>query len=990
MAKKDNNGYIGNPTLGFDAQGIVSRNKNYDTRFYTQYDAYANDANLMSNPQYVDTRPSLTQSITTGGGSGSLATASLSNGSLANFVIYNGGTGYPSANVNSITMSFSGGGGVDAGLLVNQAPGGVITVLTPLYSVQDIIIADPGGPYTSSPTLSISAPAAASPTWRPNVTAVASASITDGKVTSITIHQSGSNYLSTSWPTITVSGGGLATGGTHAVLVPVLRNGRGYTSLPTLTITSPTGTGAVISGSLIAGIDSIGVTNGGGGYSSPPTVQIQGAAESDTSASAVLSGNTVSTISVTSGSSRFSTAPIINISGGLPPLPTISDNQIAAWYGVYDNNTNFVGLQISTNGGGGYTVNWGDGTSNNYNSNVTASKQYTTASYAALTSSVYSVTDLYKPALITVTLSGSATSFETVNFNIRPTPPTGSLLNQSPSNWKSIKMAGSQITSLTVGIGANSTRLTPTQLEQFEYSGSNNIANFTNMFANCYSLVEVVSLSTTNATNMTSMFNSCYNLQKIPELNLTNTTTGSNIFNSCFKLRTVTLLNSQNVTNWANTFNTCINLNSINIRFGTGVTTYANTFSGCFSLKNIPPLPVTNCNTLISTFLNCYNLKKINFIGTTSNVTTFNQTFASCFSLESVPLTLDLRSCTNTGFMFNGCRNLKTVPIFTNTRQLTNISAMFQNCSNIVNVPWFDTINVTDATSLFFNCSKLSSIPQFNFSRNANFSSMFSGCSNLMNIPRLETSNGTNFSSMFSSCTQLKEIPWMNTSRGTNFATMFSSCASLLKVPDLDLGEATSTNNMFNGCSSLINIPFFNLSKVTDPTFMFNSCTSLTSIPSLNLSSALSVSSIFNNCNSLKYIGQLDTSRATNFTSLFNSCYSLISIPQINTSRGTNFTNTFSNIALNEIPALNMASGSTFTGTFGITGTFGGLRRIRATGMNASFDISNQNLDSVALNEIYTNVSSTGAGKTITVTGNWGTANDTPSIATSKGWGVTG
>ena len=43
-----------------------------------------------------------------------------------------------------------------------------------------------------------------------------------------------------------------------------------------------------------------------------------------------------------------------------------------------------------------------------------------------------------------------------------------------------------------------------------------------------------------------------------------------------------------------------------------------------------------------------------------------------------------------------------------------------------------------------------------------------------------------------------------------------------------------------------------------------------------------------------------------------------------------------------------------------------------------------------ALNEIYANLSANGAGKTITVTGNYGTASDDPSIATAKGWTVTG
>jgi hypothetical protein len=41
-----------------------------------------------------------------------------------------------------------------------------------------------------------------------------------------------------------------------------------------------------------------------------------------------------------------------------------------------------------------------------------------------------------------------------------------------------------------------------------------------------------------------------------------------------------------------------------------------------------------------------------------------------------------------------------------------------------------------------------------------------------------------------------------------------------------------------------------------------------------------------------------------------------------------------------------------------------------------------------ALNNLYTSLQT--AARTITVTGNWGTASDNPSIATAKGWTVTG
>jgi phosphoribosylformylglycinamidine (FGAM) synthase-like enzyme len=83
-------------------------------------------------------------------------------------------------------------------------------------------------------------------------------------------------------------------------------------------------------------------------------------------------------------------------------------------------------------------------------------------------------------------------------------------------------------------------------------------------------------------------------------------------------------------------------------------------------------------------------------------------------------------------------------------------------------------------------------------------------------------------------------------------------------------------------------------------------------------------------------------------------------------------------------------SASTTISNFAVGSSISGFKRISATGMNATLDVSGNNLDSTALNEIYTNLSATGATKSISVSNNWGTANDNPSIATAKGWAVTG
>jgi hypothetical protein len=65
------------------------------------------------------------------------------------------------------------------------------------------------------------------------------------------------------------------------------------------------------------------------------------------------------------------------------------------------------------------------------------------------------------------------------------------------------------------------------------------------------------------------------------------------------------------------------------------------------------------------------------------------------------------------------------------------------------------------------------------------------------------------------------------------------------------------------------------------------------------------------------------------------------------------------------------------------------LARIEASGIRFSFSVASCKLSATALNEIYTNLP-TVVSQTITVTGNYGVASDDPTIATAKGWTVTG
>jgi hypothetical protein len=143
-------------------------------------------------------------------------------------------------------------------------------------------------------------------------------------------------------------------------------------------------------------------------------------------------------------------------------------------HAVFNNNSNFVSVTCA----GNYTVNWGDGTSNNYNTGVQAYKQYTTTEYAAI--SGQDQFRGYKVVIITITPQAGA-NLTSININVKHNQAG---LADYISGWLDIKVAGQNLTSLTIGGSSNLTR--PGMLEKFEFVGTNTgFVNWTNLFTNC-------------------------------------------------------------------------------------------------------------------------------------------------------------------------------------------------------------------------------------------------------------------------------------------------------------------------------------------------------------------------------------------------------------------------------------------------------------------------------------------------------------------------
>jgi surface protein len=199
-----------------------------------------------------------------------------------------------------------------------------------------------------------------------------------------------------------------------------------------------------------------------------------------------------------------------------------------------------------------------------------------------------------------------------------------------------------------------------------------------------------------------------------------------------------------------------------------------------------------------------------------------------------------------------------------------------------------------------------------------------------------------------------------------NLASLFQNCSSLQSVPLFNTSAVTAMNGMFQGCSAFQSVPLFNTLNVLTMSGMFQNCTSLSNIPLFNTSAVTNMSVMFQNCSSLQSVPLFNTAAVINMSSMFQNCFSLQSIPAFNCSSVTNMSS--------------------------FAAACHALKRCQATGVRASVSFATSTFSASNLNEIYTNLANLTSlpTQTITVTGNYGTATDDPTIATAKNWTVTG
>lgn len=303
----------------------------------------------------------------------------------------------------------------------------------------------------------------------------------------------------------------------------------------------------------------------------------------------------------------------------------------------------------------------------------------------------------------------------------------------------------------------------------------------------------------------------------------------------------------------------------------------------------------------------------------------------------------------------------------------TTASSLFQNFFSLQEITSaFKFSSGGSGFNTFRNCRSLRALPNFDFSaltgNGYTYSNMFSACSSLVSIPDTFPPAGavttpTSFANMFDSCDSLKEIPpSLGNVPCSSLSYAFAGCRSIKTIPPLNTSSATTVTYAFKGCNNLtsVNISFGN---ATSASYCFADCISLSDVTITSSGSVTDFSNCFSNCFNLERINDFSCASAINVTSIFNTCYSLVATPSLNWSTVTSIT-------------------TPFNGCYN-------LSKINIVFPAVTFSIGNCRLSSTELNAVYTALP-TATSKTITVGGNWGIAGDDPTIASSKGWTVTG
>ena len=214
--------------------------------------------------------------------------------------------------------------------------------------------------------------------------------------------------------------------------------------------------------------------------------------------------------------------------------------------------------------------------------------------------------------------------------------------------------------------------------------------------------------------------------------------------------------------------------------------------------------------------------------------------------------------------------------------------------------------------------------------------------------------------SMFRDMVMLREVD-LRGAQPISLANWFNGCVLLEKITGLDTSLATLFNQAFYNCNALRDFSWISFDKATDMSSAFVNCYELKNI-TINSPTITSLSATFNGCLSLRR-AEVIAPNATSAANCFIACPLLTDVT-LHTKANAARTSTYTKA--NMLSWINDLSGSSMTTS-----------------------VASCNLNAAALNRIFTDLGTVTSG-VITITNTPGGATCNRSLATAKGWTVTG
>lgn len=324
-----------------------------------------------------------------------------------------------------------------------------------------------------------------------------------------------------------------------------------------------------------------------------------------------------------------------------PTLSTPTGSMFIGLHLVSNSSSNLVTIRCTTTAST-FNVNWGNGVTTSHASNTTAERNLAWADYAGTDTAAG-----YRLAVITVTPTSGTANFTVINTSLRH-----STFNQQyQTGWLEMKASGTAVTSFVLSSGVN---VLHSNLQIFEYTGTNAITDFSSFARNTTSLRKF-SMYTGAGTNFASMFFSS-GLWVAPDLNLSSASNAScfnNMFDSMPNLKRA-VVNFQNKARpLTQTFNNCRVLKTLTLS-GTGnITGISGMCTNDTSLEEPPTITSTGILDASNAYSGCSALcvPPTHTLTSATNVAGYLQ---NCLGLACEELTFNIPAATNVGIIISG------------------------------------------------------------------------------------------------------------------------------------------------------------------------------------------------------------------------------------------------------------------------------------------------------------------------------------------------